>query len=223
MVSILLGLSVLSLGSARVFAGELPLVDPYIPRPYTVMGLSLNGSGYNPISEVFGDGVRLDSLRFISNIEMGYNNARKVNDGTVNNRKKHSRSAQARMFYRMPSGLYIGGGVQWSQLSTTNYSKEAWRTALGVGKDVLHDTYSLRLQALYVTKGTDKLNGTQGPEISLTYPSPTTNHRFFFRPVLGIYYFHTTITDFSDLLLMKAQGRDHHVTGYMAYEFVFRF
>jgi hypothetical protein len=124
---------------------------------------------------------------------------------------------------RMPSGLYIGGGVQWSQLSTTNYSKEAWRTALGVGKDVLHDTYSLRLQALYVTKGTDKLNGTQGPEISLTYLSPTTNHRFFFRPVLGIYYFHTTITDFSDLLLMKAQGRDHHVTGYMAYEFVFRF
>ena len=169
-VSLLGVLSVLLLGSPMALAGELTLSNPYIPRPYAVTGLSINGAGYNSISEVFGGGFRVDSLRIISNVEVGYNNARKTKDGTIDNRKGHSRSAQARLFYRLPNGFYIGGGAQWEQLSTTNYSKQAWRPTLGVGKDFLGGTYSLRLQTMYITKGTDKVNGSQGPEISLTYP-----------------------------------------------------
>ena len=216
-------LSVLFLGSAIASAGELLLSKPYLPRPYTVTGLSINGSGYSSISGLFGGGFRVDSQRLIGNVEVGYNNARKVNDATIGNRKGHSRTAQARLFYRLRNGFYFGGGAQWSQLSTTNYAKQNWHPNVGVGKDFLRNTYSLRLQIIYATKGTDKINGSQGPEISLTYPSPSTSHRFFIRPVLGIFRFHTTITDFSSPSLVKSQGGDHHISGYMATSFIFRF
>ena len=110
-VSLLAVLSVLLLGSPMALAGELTLSNPYIPRPYAVTGLSINGAGYNSISEVFGGGFRVDSLRIISNVEVGYNNARKTKDGTIDNRKGHSRSAQAqailspakRVLYRLRS------------------------------------------------------------------------------------------------------------------------
>jgi hypothetical protein len=202
--------------------GELKLSNPYIPRPYAFAGVSINGAGYSSMSEILGGGLRLDSPRLITNVEAGYNDARKANDGTMDNRKGSTRSAQARVFYRLSNGLYIGGGAQWSHLSTTNYAKQAWHPTLGIGKDFLRNTYSLRLQGMYVLKGTDKINGSQGPEISLTYPSPQTNHRFFFRSVLGIYYFHTTITEFSNQSLVKSQGGDHHITGYMMYNLIFR-
>ena len=94
-------LSVLFLGSAIASAGELLLSKPYLPRPYTVTGLSINGSGYSSISGLFGGGFRVDSQRLIGNVEVGYNNARKVNDATIGNRKGHSRTAQARLFYRL--------------------------------------------------------------------------------------------------------------------------
>jgi hypothetical protein len=67
----------------------------------------------------------------------------------ANNHSGHERSAQLRAFYKLGNGLYIGGGAQWSQTSTTTYSKQAWRPTLGVGKDFLRSTCSLRLQGMY--------------------------------------------------------------------------
>ena len=201
---------------------ELPLHDPYIPRPYGVFGLSINGSGYQTVSESMGGGLRMDSPHLLSSIELGYGNARKVNDATIDNHSGHERSAQARTFYKLGNGIYFGGGVQWSQTSTTNYSKQSWRPTLGVGKDLLKSTYSLRMQCIYILRGSDKINGSQGPEISLTYPSPASNHHFYFRSVLAVYQFHTTDT-FSDPVTSAMQRADRHITGNLIYNLIYRF
>lgn len=214
--------SFLLFGSIMLLGAELPLSDPYIPRPYGVFGFSINGSGYQAISEEMGGGLRMDSPHILSSVEVGYGNARKVNDATANNHSGHERSAQARTFYKLGSGFYLGGGAQWSQTSTTNYSKQAWRPTLGIGKDFMRNTYSLRLQGMYILTGSDKINGSQGPEISLTYPSPASNHHFYFRSVIGVYRFHTTDT-FSDPETSALQRRDHHTTGNVIYSFIYRF
>jgi hypothetical protein len=220
--SILPLMSALLFGSTMVLGQELPMSTSYIPRPYGVLGLSINGSGYQSISEGIGGGLRVDSPRVLSSVEVGYGNARKVNDATINNHSGHERSAQARAFYKLNNGLYFGGGVQWSQTSTTNYSKQAWRPTLGVGKDYLRKTYSLRLQGMYILRGSDKINGTRGVEISLTYPSPASNHHFYFRSVIDVYRFHTTDT-FSDPVTSAMQRSDLHVTGFVTYNLMYRF
>ena len=84
---------------------------PHIPRPYGVYGLSINGGGYQAISENMGGGFRVYSLRILSSVEVGYGNARKVNDATINNHSGHERSAQVRTFYKLGNGLYFGGGA----------------------------------------------------------------------------------------------------------------
>jgi hypothetical protein len=217
-------LSALSLlfGCAEAFSAELPLSNPYIPRPYAIFGFSINGSGYQAISENVGGGLRVDAPHILSSVEVGYGNARKVNDATINNHSGHERSAQARTFYKIGNGFYFGGGAQWSQTSTTNYSKQSWRPTLGIGKDLLRNTYSLRVQYMYILPGSDKINGSQGSEISLTYPSPASNHHFYFRSVIGVYRFHTTDT-FSDPVTSTMQRGEHHVTGNLAYQFIYRF
>ena len=217
-------LSALSLlfGCTEVFSAELPLSNPYVPRPYAIVGFSINGSGYQPISENVGGGLRVDASRILSNIEVGYGNARKVNDATFNNHSGHERSAQARTFYKIGNDFYFGGGAQWSQTSTTNYSKQSWRPTLGIGKDLRRNTYSLRVQCMYILRGSDKINGSQGSEISLTYPSPDSNHHFYFRSEIGVYRFHTTDT-FSDPVTSTMQRGEHHVTGNLAYHFIYRF
>ncbi|MGA9813321.1 MAG: hypothetical protein WBQ64_11120 [Terriglobales bacterium] len=220
--SILLALSSLLFVSQAVLGAELPLASPYIPRPFGVFGFSINGSGYQQMSEVMGAGLRMDSPRILSGIEVGYGNARKVNDATINNHSGHERSVQARAFYRQGNGLYFGGGAQWSQTSTTNYSKQAWRPTLGIGKDFMRNTYSLRLQSMYMLSGSDKSNGSQGPEISFLYPSPASNHHLYFRTVLQLYRFHTTDT-FSDPVTSARQRDQHHFTGNLAYSLMYRF
>lgn len=209
-------------GSIIVLGAELPLSTRYAPRPYGVFGLSINGSGYQAIAVGMGGGFRMDSPRILSSVEVGYGNARKVNDATINNHSGHQRFAQARTFYKLGNGCYFGGGAQWSQTSTTNYSKQSWRPTFGVGKDFMRNTYSLRLQGMYVLPGSDKINGSQGPEISLMYPSPASNHHFYFRSVLAVYRFHTTDT-FSDPVTSAMQRGDHHFTGTLTYNFIYRF
>jgi hypothetical protein len=220
--SILSVMSLLLFGSVIVLGTEPPLSDPYIPRPYGVFGLSINGSGYQAISEVLAGGLRVDSPRILSTLEVGYGNARKVNDATINNRSGHERSAQARAFYKLGNGFYFGGGAQWSQTSTTNYTKQAWRPTLGMGKDFLWSMHSLRLQGMYIFPGSDNINGSQGAEISLIYPSPASNHHFYFRPVLTVRRFHTTDT-FSDPETSAMQRAAHHTTGSLAYHLIYRF
>lgn len=215
-------LASLLLGTTIGLGAELPVSNPYVPRPYGALGLSINGGGYQPISELMGAGFRMDSPNILLGVELGYGNARKANDATLDNHSGHERTAQARAFYKTGTGFYAGGGLQWSQTSTTNYSKQAWRPTVGGGKDFVRNTYSLRLEGVYILPGSDRANGNQGPEVSLTYPSPAYNHHLFFRSVLLVYRFHTTDT-FSDRGTSTIQEGDHHIAAKLTYSLLYRF
>lgn len=194
----------------------------YLPAPYTAVGASVNGEGYSPLSLAFGGGLRIDAPRLVTDIGFAYDTARKVNDATSDNHSGHSRRIQGRAFYRLRSGLYFGGGAQWSQTSTTNYTKAGWWPTVGVGKDFLRDTYSFRLQALYLSPGGNKVNGLQGSEISLTYPSPATRGHFFLQTVASVARFHTTDT-FSDPVTSARERSEHHFSGGFVSSVIVRF
>jgi len=189
------GLSIVSLAQERPSASLTPGPPSWIPRATLFAGPSLLGNGYQNIAESFGGGGMLNSRKLLGDFEARYMNARKTNDNTVNNRKGHERFLEGRLFYRVRGRLYVGGGAQWSETSKTNYTKRAWRPTFGGGGDHFADAWSCRWQLIYILPGTDWQNAVQGPEFQFWMPSPTSKSHFFFRQTVGIYEFHTTITD----------------------------
>lgn len=157
------------------------------PRPYAYGGLALNQGGYSAAAGTIGGGLNVETLHFIALTEGWVENAPKQNSGSGS-----EVGVRARSFYRTAQGWYFGGGAQWSALSTTAYSKQAWRPAFGGGKDMGRENFSLRAQVLYVLPGSDHLNAVQGPEISLWLPSPASRSHFFYRQTIGLYEFHQT-------------------------------
>jgi hypothetical protein len=150
-------------------------------------------------------------------------NARKTNDNTVNNSKGHERFLQGRAFYRYRPGLYFGGGAQWSETSTTNYTKKAWRPTFGLGGDHFGESYSMRWQGMYILPGTDRANAMQGPELQLWLPSPASRKHFFYRQTLGIYEYHDTITDPTNATLTAQQAAQRHTSAFLDFTFGWRF
>ena len=150
-------------------------------------------------------------------------NARKTNDATLNNHSGRERFLQGRLFYPWRRSLYFGGGAQWSQTATTNYTKSAWRPTLGLGGDHFAENMSARWQVMYITHGTDHSNALQGPELQLWLPSPASKSHFIWRITLGIYEFHTTVTDPTDRTLTAHQIRDRHSAGFLDFSFGWRF
>jgi len=157
------------------------------PHPYVDGGLSLMQGGYFPAAGNLGAGLNIEASRFMAVAAVSADDAHKLDSGTG-----HDTYLQARAFLRLNRGWYSGGGAQWNKLATDIYSKQAWRLAFGGGKDLFRDNFSLRAQVLYVLPGTDRLNASQGPEISLWLPSPATNHHFFYCQTLAIYGAHQT-------------------------------
>ena len=98
----------------------------WIPHPFIYSGPSLVGNGYKPSPEISA-GFLLNANKLVGDIEAYYMNAKKPNDATVSNRKGHERYLQGRFFYPLRKNIYLGGGAQWSETSTTNYTKKAWR------------------------------------------------------------------------------------------------
>jgi hypothetical protein len=129
--------------------------------------------------------VGLDRTHAIAIAELHFDSAQKQDSGTG-----REVGTLARAFYRMNSGWYGGGGIQWSELTTATYSKNFWRPTFGGGKDVFRESFSLRAQLMYVLAGSDRLNAVHGPEISLWVPSPATSGHLFYRQTLGTYLFH---------------------------------
>jgi len=195
----------------------------WVPHPIVLSGPSLLGNGYQAVALNGGAGILLNSRLVLGDVEARYMNARKTNDNTVNNRKGHERFLEGRLFYRYRRGLYFGGGAQWSETSTTNYTKKAWRPTFGLGGDHFGDGYSMRWQALYILPGTDKANALQGTELQLWLPSPLSRSHFFYRQTLGIYEFHTTITDPGNTSLAAQQTADRHSAAFADFTFGWRF
>ena len=195
----------------------------WIPHPFVYGGPSFVGNGYQTLATNLGGGLLLNSNKLLGDFEAFYMNAKKSNDGTLNNNKGHERFLQGRLFYPWRKGLYFGGGAQWSETATTNYTKKGWRPTLGVGGDHFANSWSCRWQVLYITKGTDKINGVQGPEFAIWIPSPQSKSHFLFRETLGAYEFHTTVTDPTDRKLTAQQTGQRSTAAFLDFMFAWRF
>jgi hypothetical protein len=157
------------------------------PRPFLEGGLSLLQGGYNPAAANAGAGFNLEAKKFLAFACVSADNAHKTTSDTG-----HDAYFQARVFLRFKGDWSAGAGAQWNELTANTYSKQAWRPALGGGKDFVGDDYSARAQLVYVFSGDDHLNGSHGPEFSLWLPSPALRRHFFYHQTVGIYQSHQT-------------------------------
>jgi len=208
---------------AQTPASETLAEPSWVPHPIVFTGPSLVGNGYQPAALSAGVGFLLNSAPLFSDVEGSYMNAKKTYDNTVDNNSGHERALQGRVFYKFRPGLYFGGGAQWSETSTTNYDKRAWRPTVGLGGDHFGNGFSMRWQALYVTPGTDRANALQGPEIQIWFPAPTSRSHIFFRQTLGIYEFHATVTDPTNAVLTAQQKATRSTAAFLDFTFGWRF
>jgi hypothetical protein len=215
-------LAVLSPAAGQAFV-PVEVGQSWVPHPLIFIGPSLVGNGYQNVAGRLGLGFIVNSRRMIGDFEGSYMNARKTDDNTIGNRKGHERFLEGRVFYPWRPWLYFGGGAQWSETSTTNYVKSAWRPGFGVGGDHFATDWSYRWQVLYLLPGTDKSNGLQGPELQLWLPSPASRSHFFYRQTLGIYELHTTVTDPTNATLTTAQMGDRHSATFLDFAVGWRF
>jgi hypothetical protein len=214
------------------------------PRPFVYAGVGVNGGGYSSLSGNLGAGLRIDTRRLIWEGSGWYDNSHKTNDNTIGNEKGHSRHLASSIYYRFDSGWFAGGGAGWEQLSTTNYSKQAFRPSIGGGKDYFHSRcasencvgdWSMRMQVDYTLPGSEHVdprgctvpngqctNDLQGPMFSLYLPSPTLARHVFWRSTVGIYTFHTTVTS-TDPSLTAMQKGERSVTAFLNFAVMYRF
>lgn len=207
----------------------------FIPRPYVYFGPSLMGGGYAPVTVRSEAGINLEATHIVFRVLGAYDNGHKVNDNDQPNPNGHDRYLDSAVYYRLASkgwsgNLYFGGGYTWSELSTTNYSKGAGRYQLGGGYDwsrraceLCRRSFSMRLNMDWITAGQDWQNGSHGPSISLTIPSPRENRHWFYRETVSIYRFHESVTEPSNLALTVQQRADKSVDSFADFGIVCRF
>lgn len=214
------------LGGSALYAQNL------IPHPYVYFGPEGMSAGYAPVALLAGAGLRIDSKHFIFDANANYDNGHKTNDNTGINEKGHDRGLVGSMYYRLPSGWAFGAGARWSQLSTTNYTKSAWRPTFGGSRDFFvrdcmaegcPHAFTMRIGADYVLPGTDWQNGSQGPSVSFYLPSPSARRHVFFREILGIYRYHDTVTDRTDPVLTRMESSHHSVDSFLELTLMYRF
>jgi hypothetical protein len=165
---------------------DLPSYSPW-PRPMLEGGLSLLHGGYDPAAANVAAGLNVEAAKFLALAEVSADDAHKTTSNSG-----YDAYFQGRAFLRLTRDWFAGAGAQWNQLTANLYSKQAWRPAMGGGKDFLGEGLSARIQLVYVFAGDDHLNGSQGPEFSLWLPSPALRRHFFYHQAVGIYQSHQT-------------------------------
>jgi len=214
------------------------------PRPFIYGGLGLNGGGYAPLAGKVGAGLRIDQNHLIWSASAAYDNSRKSNDNTTNNTSGHERALDSSIYYRFNNGWFAGGGASWSELSTTNYTKQDFHPSVGGGKDYFHQQcaaedcvtrWSMRLQVDYKLKGAEHVdargcsvpngqctNDLQGPMVSFFMPSPALAGHWYWRETVGVYTFHETVTS-TDPALTALQRSHRSVTSFLEFTMMYRF
>ncbi len=188
-----------------------------LPRPYIYGGIALNGMGYEPFAFQGGTGLSLESPSLYFQTSVSVDNAHKKDSGTGRGIGLSSLTA-----FRVRKAL-VGAGMSFSELKTSQYVKRAWRPNLYSAYDFVGSNYSCRIATTYVLTGQDKTNGTHGAQIAFTEPSPVTDHHWFFHETLGIYRFHTTITEPRDLELTALQTSKRFTSAEVAFSLMYRF
>jgi len=228
------------------------VLPSYVPQPYVAIGGSLMPNGYSPFAFRGQAGVYEDYKHLVSDIFIAIDNGKKTNDGTLNNIKGHDDYANAFLAYRPGTNTYYGFGPRWSQLVTSNYTKGTnlfqsvrsgdFRVQAVAGHDWLRSNFSMRGQVNYVFPPFHESvaypasstsppsvcsgcgNGVQGPELTVMFPSPSlAKKHWFFRETLGIYEFHTTITEPSNLPLTQQQDSSRHAMATADFTVMYRF
>lgn len=214
------------------------------PRPFVYGGVGLNSGGYSPLSGKVGAGLMINKTHLIWSASAAYDNSHKSNDNTIDNNNGHERYLDSSAYYRFTNTWFVGGGASWSELSTTNYTKQDFHPSIGGGKDYFHKScsgencvneWSFRLQVDYKLKGAEHVNAQgcsvpdgqctnelQGPLVSFYLPSPAASGHLFWRETVGIYTAHETVTS-TDPTLTALQKSQRSVTPFLEFTMMYRF
>ena len=214
------------------------------PRPFIYGGLGLNGGGYAPMSGKVGAGLRIDQNHLIWSASAAYDNSHKSNDNTIDNTNGHQRSLDSSIYYRFSNGWFAGGGASWSELSTTNYTKQDFILRSVAAKTIFtrivlpktaSTRWSMRLQVDYKLKGAEHVdakgcsvpngqctNDLQGPMVSFFLPSPAMAGHLYWRETVGVYTFHDTVTS-TDPALTALQKSHRSTTAFLEFTMMYRF
>jgi len=205
------------------------------PHPYIFVGPSLMGGGYAPVAYRVEGGLNVESTRYLMSVSAAYDNGHQVNDGDQPNPKGHDRYLDSAIYFRPAQRpfygkVFVGFGWRWNQLSTTNYSKTANRPQIGGGFDIASHPcsgcrrdFSMRVAVDWVMSGHDWQNGSHGPDITISLPSPRERRHWFYQERLGIYRFHATVTDRSNRLLVQSAQADRAFACYANFGILYRF
>lgn len=196
----------------------------YRPHPYIDFGVSDMPGGYAPLAAFGRAGLEIESRHLILGVSGAYDNGHKVNDNDQPNPKGHDRYLRGTASWRLSTfslpKWFVSAGYRWSQLSTTNYSKGGARPQFGGGyeysgspSDCSICWMSARIGVEWVMAGTDWQNGSHGLDITVIMPRPTEKGHFFITSDLGIYRFHTTVTEPTDQPLTLEQRGERHFSG----------
>lgn len=183
------------------------------PHPYVGVGLALLPGGYSPVAPEVVTGLTFNSTHFIFDGFGLYDTGKKTNDGSEkSNPKGHDRLLSAFAAYRFHNNVYVGGGGRWSQLSTTNYTKNGspavlsyWKPEVGIGYDVFADDQFVpmfaRVQVAYLFPQSKEIvsfpngsscttcgNRSQGADISVWFPSPARQHQHLFFKINAVIF-----------------------------------
>jgi hypothetical protein len=197
-------------------------------KPYVFGGLSLNGGGYQAASFNAGVGIDGEYPRLITSLESHYNSAKKVNDGTGQH-SGYSVGLDGTAFYKLPQRWSVGGGYHYTWLNTQAYHKRGGWPSVGLGRDLyvsnrFGQTASFRVTGEYLFPYQDKQNGVHGMLFTFWLPSLNKiDQHLFFRERVGIYRFHSTLTDTSNEELTRYQLARRAWTGGSEFTIGWRF
>lgn len=215
------------------------LLTSLIPHPYLYFGPSLMGGGYAPVAYRAETGINVESRRWVMKALAAYDDGRKVDDADQPNANGHDRYLDGGIYFRLPwlpaflgepSHWFLGAGYRWSQLSTTNYTKGNNRPQIGGGRDVTfrqcsecRREFSMRVGLDWVMTGNDWQNGSHGPEVTLTFPTPRENRHWFVQERVATYRFHETVTAPNDRILTQQQDSEKGIDSFEDIGVLYRF
>jgi hypothetical protein len=173
--------------------------------------------------------VDVESKHFLSDSFALYNNKHKDAPGISPNSRGRQRAFGGTAFYKQGPWQY-GVGAEFSQFAITEYTKQSVFGFAGVGRD----WDIARVQAMYLRAFNERTqypsqagcactNGVQGLRFQMWMPNPATSRHLFFIINFQPVWFHTTVTDPSNLALTRQQESQHSVDSTVKFDIRYRF
>lgn len=223
-------------------SGLETLLAGLTPHPYLYAGPSIMGGGYAKLAYRAEAGLNVESRHWIMKALGAYDDGHKIDDGDQPNPNGHDRYLEGAIYVRPswlpsqlaflgnPSHWFLGAGYRWNQLSTSNYTKGVNGPLIGGGYDLVlrscpecYRNFSMRIAVDWLTAGNDWQNGSHGPQINLSYPTPREDRHLFFVESLAIYRFHETVTEPTNVSLTQQQRSQQYFGTTCDFGLIYRF